>query len=214
MRHIASVSLTRIRVAVPGDLPALRRLFKRSSLSVEAFRDELLANPEELELSNRGVTEGRTRVAVAADGALLGFITRLPLGAGVLEVEDLFVDPDHMREGVARRLIEDLTAAAKRDGTAAIQVTANPHALAFYQSVGFVHIRDTETRFGLAPRMELTVSGEESSTRTSEAESRGLPPRLDRSWLRCRRTNRQPGMRNERLSSRCRRWDSNPGPTD
>jgi GNAT superfamily N-acetyltransferase len=55
-------------------------------------------------------------VAVAADGTILGFVTRLPLGAGVLEVEDLFVDPDRTRERVARRLIENLTAAAKRDG--------------------------------------------------------------------------------------------------
>jgi Acetyltransferase (GNAT) family len=60
-------------------------------------------NPEALEFSGSGVSEGRTPVAVAADGTVLGFITGLPLEGSVLEVEDLFVDPNWMRRGVAPR---------------------------------------------------------------------------------------------------------------
>jgi GNAT superfamily N-acetyltransferase len=161
--HIASVMRVRIRTAVPGDLPALRHLFRRSSLSVEAFREVLLAHREELELSDSGVVDGRTRVAVASDGTIVGFITRLSLGRSALEVEDLFVDPDHMRAGVARRLMSDLAAAARHDGITAIQVTANPHAVAYYRSVGFVHLHDTETRFGSAPRMQLSLRTDEVS---------------------------------------------------
>jgi len=42
---------------------------------------------------------------------------------------------------------------------AAIEVTANPHAMAFYRSVGFVDDGVAETQFGPAPRMRLSVGG-------------------------------------------------------
>jgi GNAT superfamily N-acetyltransferase len=163
------VTLIQVRSAVLGDLPALRRIFRRSSLSNAGDREVLLANSEALELPDGGVAQGRTRVAVAADGAVLGFITGLRLDGSVLELEDLFVDPDWMRRGVARRLVADLIATARLDGVACIQVTANPHADAFYRSVGFVYSHDTETQFGPAPRMQLAILNEEApaSPRTS-----------------------------------------------
>ena len=71
------------------------------------------------------------QVAVGADDEILGFITTLPLDACALEIEDLFVDPDWMRTGVASRLVEDLVATASRNGVLRIAVTANPHANAF-----------------------------------------------------------------------------------
>ncbi len=153
-----------IRTGERQDFVALRRLFRRSSLSVEPFREALLAHPETLELSDKAVAEGRTRVAVSADGAILGFITFLPLGGAVLELEDLFVDPDSMRQGVARSLVEDLTAAANRDGINSIEVTANPYAVDFYRSVGFVHMHDTETKLGPAPRMRLMLAVDRTSS--------------------------------------------------
>ena len=157
------MTLIRIRSAVPGDLPALRGIFRRSSLSNEGDREILLANPEALALPDDGVTDARTRVAVAADGTVLAFVTGLPLDldGSVLELEDLFVDPDWMRKGVARRLLADLTATARLDGIACIQVTANPHADAFYRSVGFVHLQDVETQFGPGARMQLAVPSEQ-----------------------------------------------------
>ncbi len=163
LSHIRSVTSIRIRSAVPADLPALRGIFRRSSLSNDGDREVLLANPEVLELPDDGVTGARTRVAVAADGAVLGFVTGLPLDGSVLELEDLFVDPGWMRKGVARRLLADLIATARLDGVACIQVTANPHADAFYRSVGFVDLHETETRFGPVARMQLAVPSEQDT---------------------------------------------------
>jgi len=156
------VSIVRIREACAGDLPALRDLFRRSSLSNEGDRDLLLARPQVLELADEGIIEGRTKVAVGADDEILGFITTGVLDAGVLEIEDLFVDPDWMRTGVASRLVEDLLATAGRNGVRRIELTANPHATAFYRHVGFVKGDDSETRLGGAPRMYLTVHGGEA----------------------------------------------------
>ena len=156
------MSIVRIRAACASDLPALRDLFRRSSLSNEGDRDLLLARPEVLELKDVGITEGRTQVAVGADDEILGFIITRPLDACVLEIEDLFVDPDWMRTGVASRLVEDLLATASRTGVRRIELTANPHANAFYRHVGFVQGHDSETRLGGAPRMYLTLHGDEA----------------------------------------------------
>lgn len=115
----------------------------------------MLAHPELVGPSERAVAEGRTRVAVSVDGTILGFATGRRLERGVLELEDLFVDPDWMRRGIGRRLLADLVALAERQGIARIEVTANPHADAFYRSVGFVYMGETATEFGPAARMEL-----------------------------------------------------------
>jgi GNAT superfamily N-acetyltransferase len=151
------MTVVQIRTAVAGDLPALRRVYRRASLSNEGDREVLLANPDALELPDTGVVEGRTRVAVVSDGTIVGFATGLRLEGAVLDLEDLFVDPDWRRRGIARRLVADLAASATRDGISRIEVTANPHADAFYRSVGFVYFRDDETRFGPAPRLQLAV---------------------------------------------------------
>ena len=151
--------IVRIRAACASDLPALRDVFRRSSLSNEGDRDLLLARPQVLELADEGITEGRTQVAVGAGDEILGFITTRLLDPCVLEIEDLFVDPDWMRTGVASRLVEYVLATARRQGVRRIELTANPHANAFYRHVGFVQGHESETRLGGAPRMYLTLHG-------------------------------------------------------
>ena len=57
----------RLRLATSHDLPALKDLFRRSSLSNEGDSQNLLAHPDALEFSGRPVEEGRVRVAVTDD---------------------------------------------------------------------------------------------------------------------------------------------------
>lgn len=117
----------------------------------------LLANPQALELTDSGISEGRTQVAVGVDGTILGFATGLALEGLVLELEDLFIDPEWMRRGIARRLVAKLTEMARRDGITRISVTANPHADTFYRRVGFAPVHATQTELGPGVRMELVV---------------------------------------------------------
>ena len=145
-----------IRAAVPGDMPSLRDVFRRSSLSNDGDRPNLLAHPDVLELSDLAVREGRTRAAVAGD-RIVGFATWLGTGS-IVEIEDLFVDPDQMRQGIGRALVLDLIAIARGHGVRRVEVTANQHALVFYENVGFAVCHDVETRFGPAPRMQLDVT--------------------------------------------------------
>jgi ribosomal protein S18 acetylase RimI-like enzyme len=145
-----------IRDAVAGDMTALSGVYRRSSLSNEGDRPNLLAYPETLEFSDLAVREGRTRAAVA-EGAIVGFASWL--GAGdAFEIEDLFVDPGWMRRGIGRALVLDMIAIARGRGIGRVEVTANQHALAFYEKAGFVVYREVVTRFRTAPRMRLDVT--------------------------------------------------------
>jgi GNAT superfamily N-acetyltransferase len=141
-----------IRDADATDLEALQGVFQRASLSNENDRGPLLDHPEWLVLSNNGVLEGRTRVAVADDSAVVGFATYL-ISGGVAELEDLFVDPPWMRHGIGAALVVDISARLNDLHFKTLEVTANPHAMAFYERLGFVEDRIVHTQFYPASRM-------------------------------------------------------------
>jgi len=145
-----------IRTAVAADLPELQRVFRAASLSNAHDAPLLLARPEYLVFAGDGIQAGRTRVAVdetAPDGQVLGFATVVTGDHGEPDLEDLFVDPPSQRRGIARRLVLDAIRAARESGHAHLFVTANPHALAFYGSVGFVDVGPVTTELGSGRRM-------------------------------------------------------------
>jgi GNAT superfamily N-acetyltransferase len=144
-----------IRDARPEDVDVLRAVFRRSSLSNEADRAHLLANPDALEWGVEAVVEGRTRVAVV-DDRVVGFATTTAVADGI-ELDDLFVDPDWMRRGVGHALLMDVVATARARGILRINVSAGEAALGFYARAGFVAEGVVETRFGPAPRMHLDL---------------------------------------------------------
>ncbi len=147
---------TTVRRATPEDLAALRDIYRRSSLTNADDRDALLGAPAYLVWDGDGIASGGTRVAVDAEARILGFATFEPHGVG-LELEDLFVDPDFMRRGVATRLMTAIVDEAARAGAPWIEVTGNPHAAEFYASAGFVGVGRVETTFGPAPRLRLEL---------------------------------------------------------
>ena len=91
-----------------------------------------------------------------ANGRVVGFVTTATMGEAI-ELDDLFVDPDWFRCGVATAMIDHVVADARADGRREVVVTANPHAVAFYRSVGFAAEGVADTRYGSAPRMRLAV---------------------------------------------------------
>ena len=131
-----------IRTATADDLAMLRDVYRRAALSNEGDRAWIEAHPDEFGLDDENVIEGRSRVAIV-DGEVVGFATLV--GS---ELEDLFVDPDWMRQGIASALVREVAATVPR-----IDLTANPHALALYESVGFVEDGAVETSGGPAVRM-------------------------------------------------------------
>lgn len=85
------------------------------------------------------------------DGRVVGFVSARPVD-DFLELEDLFTDPNWMRQGVASALIADIARRGLR-----IEVSAN-HAKAFYESVGFVVIGVANSPGGPLLRMHLDVT--------------------------------------------------------
>jgi GNAT superfamily N-acetyltransferase len=142
-----------IRDATLADMAQLEGVFQRASLSNEKDRRPLLENPQWLALPEAGVREGRMRAAVDEDDTVLGFATYLIVDA-VAELEDLFVDPPRMRRRIGEALVHDISERVRALGFETLEVTANPHAMAFYEHMGFVadHVVDTEFYPGLRMR--------------------------------------------------------------
>jgi GNAT superfamily N-acetyltransferase len=92
-----------IRLGTVADLAAASGVYRRASLSNAGDRDNLLAHPEYLILGPEGLAEGRTHVA-EEHGSIVGFATWAET-AGTIELEDLFVDPDYRRRGIAMALV-------------------------------------------------------------------------------------------------------------
>ena len=75
-----------------------------------------------------------------------------------LELEDLFVHPAFVRQGVGRALIRDVVEQARRLGMHRIQVLANDHALKFYEAVGFIARERVALDHGTTVRMTLMLN--------------------------------------------------------
>ena len=133
-----------IRSSTPDDLDAILDVFRRASLSNEGDREWIDAHPDDFGIDESNVMQGRSRVAVV-EGRIVGFSTLVGN-----ELEDLFTDPAWMRRGIASALVRDAISTVSR-----IEVTANSHALPFYEAFGFVHDGVTETPGGPGYRMHL-----------------------------------------------------------
>ena len=151
------VMLYTVRDATLADHEDLEGVFRRASLSNEDDRDSLQRHPEWLALSELGIHEGRMRLATDEEGAVAGFATFV-IKDGVAELEDLFVDPEHRRRRIAELLVLDISGRMRELGFETMEVTANPHAMAFYEHMGFVAYDLVETEFYAAPRMRRNTA--------------------------------------------------------
>ncbi|GGG06491.1 hypothetical protein GCM10010912_58860 [Paenibacillus albidus] len=138
-----------IRSAVDDDVDTLRDIFRSASLTIEGDRDLFAAHPEWLVWDDEMLPFARVAVV---DGRVVGFASARPVD-DFLELEDLFTDPDWMRQGIASALLEDIARRGVR-----VEVTANPHAIGFYESVGFIASGIANTQGGPAPRMQLNIT--------------------------------------------------------
>jgi GNAT superfamily N-acetyltransferase len=151
-----SIGVTTIRFARLSERAALEQLQRRSSMHQPMYRAQLEAHPDAIELPAGQIAAGLVRVA-EQDGALVGFAVLLDRSGDACELDGLFVEPEQMRGGVGRTLVDDAIRIARERGAMRIEVVANPQAVAFYEAVGFVEDGEVQTRFGPAPRMSLAL---------------------------------------------------------
>jgi ribosomal protein S18 acetylase RimI-like enzyme len=145
-----------IRDAWAAEQRSLTELQRRASMHWDAYREQLVAHPDAVELPLDQIEDGLVRVAeLGAD--VVGFAVLLQPAQGACELDGLFVEPECMGAGVGRALLQDAMRIARERGATRIDVVANPEAVAFYERLGFTGAEQVPTRFGPAQRMRLTV---------------------------------------------------------
>jgi GNAT superfamily N-acetyltransferase len=152
-------TIAQIRAATPAEQGALGALHRRSSYVWEEDRANLEAHPDALGVATEAIAEGRVRVAVGADGELHGFSVVAAAPGCVCVLDDLFVEPASMRQGIGRALVEDAVAWALRAGCREMAVVAHPRNFPFYESVGFLAGEPVSTRFGPAVQLRRPLGG-------------------------------------------------------
>lgn len=133
------VDAIQIRRAVPQDSDALTALSLSSKAHwgydpafIEATRDDLIVTPEFITRHPTYLAENRDE----HPGPITGFYGLEPLGRDTMELEFLFVAPEHMGKGMGRRLLAHATATARDLGYRIIHIISDPHAEGFYRAMG------------------------------------------------------------------------------
>lgn len=144
--------MLRLRDPTAGEAPLLEALQRRSSDVWPEYREQLAADPDAIVLPVRFIDNRWVRVAIDARERPVGFSVVIPAGGAIHELDGLFVEPDRLRLGIGRALVQDAAIRAGAGAAVGLEVNAGP-AQAFYEHVGFGVIGDAQTRFGPAVRM-------------------------------------------------------------
>jgi GNAT superfamily N-acetyltransferase len=142
-----------IRTARLDEREALEALQRRASLANPDDREALLTHPDAIELPAAQL-EANQVVLAEHDGVVLGFAVVLERDDGDIELDGLFVAPEHWRRGIGRALVERCATDAGKAGAVQLHVIGSYHAEAFYHRCGFETIGPWQTRFG--PALEMT----------------------------------------------------------
>jgi GNAT superfamily N-acetyltransferase len=145
-----------IRAAMPAERTALEALQRRASLSNPDDRDALIANPDAIELPAEQIAAGYVFVA-ECDGVVLGFAAVLPRPDGGAELDGLFVEPQHWKRGVGRRLVDHCADMSRTERASFLHVVGNPQAEGFYRACGFHRQGTVDTRFGVGLSMRRVL---------------------------------------------------------
>lgn len=76
-------------------------------------------------------------------------------------LEDLWVQPAWMGQGLGRQLFQHAAFLAQNHGAQALELDADPHAVPFYQRLGCVIIGESLTMWGrMVPRLHIALSAQ------------------------------------------------------
>ena len=96
-------------------------------------------NPAMLE---EAVKASLWQLAVYDEKYLVAYIRLVGDGHSVLLVQDLLVRPDHQRQGIGKKLLEEALATFPHVYQRLITTERSEKNLAFYQSLGFVELSE------------------------------------------------------------------------
>lgn len=131
-----------VRRARPEEATAISALAMRSKAHwgydaafLERSRDDLTITAQEIASASVYVFEDHNGIA--------GFYQLRPAEDGLLVLNDLFVDPSAIGQGVGRRLWEHAVTVARELGFAELSFQSDPHAEGFYLAMGAVRVGES-----------------------------------------------------------------------
>jgi len=119
----------------------------------DAYREQLLMNPEIIELPAQHIAG---TIVAEVDGTVAGFAVTLGEGQ-IVELDGLFVEPALLRRGIGRALVRRAIADARRAGATRMHVISGPESAPFYQRCGFAVVGRVQTLLAAALRLETSL---------------------------------------------------------
>jgi GNAT superfamily N-acetyltransferase len=137
----------RIRPAIARDCAELTRLSLRSKQSngydeafMQACQDELSVSDSDLQAGEWWVAEACDERQYAGCADIVGCVCLVSGENSCGEVSAFFVDPEWQRRGIGRQLWKKVLQRTHAHKVKNIVLDADPHAVPFYQALGFTVI--------------------------------------------------------------------------
>lgn len=150
-----------IRTAGAGDIDALDGLLRESYTRLLKFdyppSIQVMAIPIIARVNPILVTSGSYFVAETVEEKIVGGggWTRSVKGQGIGDVRHFVTHPNHLREGIARRVMMGVLCEARLAGVNQLDCLATRTAVPFYRALGFEEGR--EVSIGLRPGIDFPV---------------------------------------------------------
>lgn len=145
-----------IRAARAEERAALIDIQKRASMTDPAFPHEILDIPGAIDVPSAWIMDQRVFVAVLEDRPV-GFVTLVEDGPEACELEGLFVDPGHWKQGIGARLVARAVQYVRDHAVRRLHLIANPNARGFYLRCGFAEKGEKKLRHGVGIIMDMLV---------------------------------------------------------
>jgi len=112
---------------------AAKRHWRYAEALMQLWYDSLQVTPARI--------EQQAIYVATVEEEVIGFYALIPTASpAVYELDDLWIRPDFIGQGVGRQLFAHAVALARAQGGTMLQLIAEPNALGFYQKLGMTKI--------------------------------------------------------------------------
>jgi GNAT superfamily N-acetyltransferase len=156
-----------------GDQEALRRLILGGLRERWGDAFDPALNPDLDDFVANYVDRGAEVIVVECDGGLVATGTLIPEPPAAGRIVRMSVSASHRRQGLGRRVVNELIGRARRRGMAELRVlTDTPwaSAVALYRACGFTHLCDD----GIDTHFVMNLSRSETDPRARNLKRRTL----------------------------------------